>query len=466
MILTITTTHQPATDLGYLLRKSPGRLHTFDLSYGTAHVFYPEATAQRCTAALLLEVDPIGLVRGRQKTAGHDPGLQQYVNDRPYVASSLMSVAIAEVYGTAMAGNSKVRPELVEQAIPLEVQIDVLPCRGGEALLRRLFEPLGYHVTAQDHALDEQFPDWGTSRYFSVTLSGSVSVRDLLSHLYVLIPVLDDAKHYWVGEDEIEKLLRRGGEWLAKHPERELIADRYLKHRRSLARHAVARLVGQDQPGADEIEEEHEQQEEAVEKPLGLNQQRINAVLAVLRSAGARRVLDLGCGGGKLLGELFADKSFQEIVGVDVSYRSLELARQALRLDRQPERQATRVKLLHGSLTYTDKRLTGYDAAALVEVIEHLDPFRLPALERMVFEHARPGVVVVTTPNIEYNGKFETLPAGELRHRDHRFEWTREEFRAWSTRVAERHRYDVRFLPVGLEDEVVGAPTQMAVFSS
>lgn len=466
MYLTITTTHQPATDLSFLLRKNPERLHSFELSFGNAHVFYPEANDERCTAALLLEVDPIGLVRGRRKTAGYDPGLQQYVNDRPYVASSLMSVAIADVFGSAMAGTSKARPELADTPISLTVTIDVLPCRGGEALLRRLFEPLGYQVGAEDHALDEQFPAWGGSRYFSVKLEGSVRVRDLLAHLYVLIPVLDDAKHYWVGDDEIEKLLRRGGDWLAAHPERELIVDRYLKHRRSLARQAVARLVEQEQPGAEELEVEQAEEEEAVEQPLGLNQQRINATLAVLRSCGARRVLDLGCGSGKLVGELLADRTFQEIVGVDVSYRSLEVASRRLRIDRLPERQSARVKLLHGSLTYRDKRLAGYDAAALIEVIEHLDAFRLPALERVVFEHARPGVVIVTTPNIEYNGKFETLPAGELRHRDHRFEWTRAEFHAWAAGVSGRHGYEVRFLPVGPDDADVGSPTQMAVFSS
>lgn len=466
MLLTISTTHVPATDLGYLLRKNPERLHTFDLPYGKAHVFYPEATAGHCTAALLVEIDPVGLVRGRKRSTSSDFGLDQYINDRPYVASSFMSVAIAEVFGTAMTGNSKVRPELVEQALPLEVRIDVLPCRGGEGLLRRLFEPLGYEISADQHQLDERFPEWGASRYFSVTLTGRQRVRELLSHLYVLIPVLDDAKHYWVGEDEIEKLLRRGEEWLPKHPDRDLIVDRYLKHRRSLARQAVARLVEQEQPGADEEEEEHEEQEEAVERPLGLHQQRMNAVLAVLRSAGASRVLDLGCGSGKLLNELFADKSFTEIVGVDVSYRSLEAAHRRLRLDRMPERQASRVKLLHGSLTYRDKRLAGYDAAALVEVIEHLDSFRLPALERVVFQQARPGVVVVTTPNVEYNTKFETLPVGQLRHRDHRFEWSRDQFRTWATDVGARFGYKARFLPVGPEDEIVGPPTQMAVFST
>ncbi len=159
MLLTITTTHQPATDLGYLLHKNPARLHSFELSFGQAHVFYPEANAERCTAALLLDVDPVGLVRNRKGPAGEGGTLDQYVNDRPYVASSLLSVAISRVLNTALGGRSKNRPELAQTAIPLQAKLSVVPCRGGEKFLRRLFEPLGYEVSAQHHSLDERFPN-------------------------------------------------------------------------------------------------------------------------------------------------------------------------------------------------------------------------------------------------------------------------------------------------------------------
>lgn len=428
-------------------------------------MFYPEATHERCTAALLLEIDAVGLVRGRPKSAGLDTAMQQYVNDRPYVVSSLMSVAIGDVYRSAMTGTSKERPELAEQAIPLVARLDVVPCRGGEAMLRRLFEPLGYQMQVEPHALDDTFPEWGDSRYFSVTLDATCRLADLLAHLYVLIPVMDDAKHYWVGDDEVDKLLRRGGSWLGAHPERDLIVNRYLKRQRSLARQAVARLIEQEQPDADEVASEHEEEEEAVERPMGLHEQRLNTVVAALRNAGARRVLDLGCGEGRLLQALFADKSFEEIVGVDVSHRSLEHARRRLRLDRLPERQASRMRLLQGSLTYRDARLAGYDAAALVEVIEHLDENRLPALEHVVFGSAQPSTVVVTTPNAEYNVKFETLPAGRPRHRDHRFEWTRAQFQTWASRVSAAFGYEARFVSIGPDDAAVGPPTQMAVFT-
>lgn len=463
MLLTITTTHQPATDLGHLLHKHPGRAQSFDLAFGKAHVFYPEAGDDRCTAALLLDVDSVGLVRGRR--GGDDGGLGQYVNDRPYVASSFLSVAIADVYRTALAGRSSSRPELAETPIPLVATLTALPCRGGEGFLRRLFEPLGYAVTALGHPLDERFPEWGQSRYYTVTLEAVCLLRDLLAHLYVLVPVLDDEKHYWVGDEEVEKLLRRGEGWLAGHPERHTIARRYLKHQRSLARDAISRLVEQEGVDPDEAEPAHDAEEAVVERPIKLNNQRIGAVVAALRGGGARRVLDLGCGEGQLIRALLADPTFERIVGVDVSHRALERARERLHLDRMPEPQRLRLQLVHGSLVYRDRRLEGYDAAAVVEVIEHLDPPRLAAFERVLFEFARPRTVVLTTPNAEYNVNWESLPAGNFRHRDHRFEWTREEFDAWAASVAARFGYSVRFLPIGPEDPTVGSPTQMAVFA-
>lgn len=463
MLLTITTEHQPATDLGYLLHKNPANAHSFELSFGKAHVFYPETSHDRCTAALLLEVDPVGLVRG--KRGQHDGGtLDQYVNDRPYVLSSFLSVALGRAFGTAMTGRSKGRQELADKAILLSATLAVVSCRAGEKLLRELFEPLGYAVSVEHHPLDEKFPDWGEGPYYTVELKGEVRLQELLNHLYVLVPVLDAEKHYWIGKDEVEKLLRKGEGWLAAHPHKESIVRRYLPRQRQLAREALARLAEEDNPDPDAAAEAYSIEETKIEEPIRLWQQRMGAVVAVLRSVDAKRVLDLGCGEGRLLRELLEERSLTEIVGMDVSYRSLEIASQRLRLDRMPTKQRDRLKLIHGSLMYRDKRLAGYDAATVVEVIEHLDPPRLAAFERVLFEAARPKTVIVTTPNADYNVKFETLPAGQFRHKDHRFEWTREQFQKWSQRVAERFGYSVRFLPVGEEDPQLGAPTQMGVF--
>jgi len=465
MLLTISTTHQPATDLGYLLHKNPARAQHFTLSFGAAHVFYPEASAERCTAALVLDVDPVGLVRGRRGPEGEGGLLMQYVNDRPYVASSFLSVAMAEVFGTAMTGRSKERQALADTPLPLEARLATVPCRGGDELLRRLFEPLGYSVRADAQPLDPAIPEWGASRYYVVTLSATARLCDLLTHLYVLVPVLDDEKHYWVGDDEVEKLIRRGEGWLASHPERELITRRYLKHQQSLVRDAVARLVTEEEPEEEDAPAVRDAEEGVLERPLSLNEQRLATVLGALRASVAGSVLDLGCGEGRLLRLLLEDRQFARIVGMDVSYRALEIARDRLKLERMPPMQRARIELIHGSLMYRDARLEGFDAAAVVEVIEHLDAPRLAAFERVAFEFARPVTVVVTTPNAEYNVRWATLPAGKFRHRDHRFEWTREQFEEWARTVAGRFGYDVRFAPVGPVDQEVGSPTQMGIFT-
>ena len=477
MFLTITTNgtpERPATDLGFLLHKHPEKAQAFSTSYGTAHVLYPEADAQRCTAALLLEVDAVALVRrgkGKGRGGAPDAALAQYVNDRPYAASSLLAVALSAVFSSAMRGVCNARPERAAQPLPLRIEVPALPARGGPELVRRLFEPLGWRVTVEPVALDTQFPEWGDSRYVRLVLEGEDrTLAEALRHLYVLLPVLDDAKHYWVASDEVDKLLRAGEGWLPGHPEQKLITSRYLSRRWSLTREAMerlelVRLAEADDSKVEDIDNAVEAETETEEKPTPLAVQRRDAIIAALGASGAARVLDLGCGQGQLVQALLKDPRFTEIVGVDVSMRALTIASRRLKLDRMGERQASRVKLLQGSLAYTDTRLKGYDAAVLSEVIEHLDLPRLPALEYAVFGAARPRTVLVTTPNVEYNVRWESLPAGHVRHGDHRFEWTREEFRTWAHTVAERHGYGVEFVAVGPDDPEVGPPTQMAVFT-
>jgi 3' terminal RNA ribose 2'-O-methyltransferase Hen1 len=465
MLLQISYSGPAATDLGFLLHKNPSRVHSDEQVFGKSYIFYPEVTPERCTAALLLDVDAIGLVRNRRGPGGNAHALEEYVNDRPYVASSFLSVALARSFGTAMTGRSKERQDLADSPLALEARITVLPCRGGEILLRKLFEPLGYEVTAVHHPLDTKFPEWGESQYFTVNLKAVTQLKKLLAHLYVLIPVLDDDKHYWVGDSEIEKLLRHGEGWLRDHPERDLITNRYLKHQKRLTEVALSQLIAEEEPAADEIAEARALEEESIEKPLSLAEQRIGAVIAALQSCGAKRIMDVGCGEGRLLRDLLKDKSFTEIVGMDVSHRALEIASQKLRLDNLPTMQKERIRLIHGSLTYRDSRLSGYDAATVVEVIEHQDPARLATFERVLFEFARPKTVVVTTPNADYNVKFPTLPAGKMRHKDHRFEWSRSDFQKWADTIATRFGYAVRFVPIGPDDPSVGSPTQMGVFS-
>ncbi|GAA2053786.1 hypothetical protein GCM10009839_72190 [Catenulispora yoronensis] len=611
MLLTITATPPadadwPASDLGYLLHKNPERVQVFDVTYGRAHVFYPVADQHQCTAALLLEVDPVALVRGKGRNTP-DFALSQYVNDRPYAASSLLASALGRVFRTALRGRCDQRPELAATPLPLRIEVPTLICREPE-LAAELFEPLGWTVAAEQVLLDPAFPDWGASRYTSLTLTGTLRLTDALSHLFVLLAALDGSKHYWVADDEVDKLVRVSGGWLGTHPMRGMIARRYLARRQPLVREALARLaevddvepealdnavgfefeeesddaqVPQTQAAPDDartpqatlddahthtpqatldaahapqsqtapdaahtaqatpdaartpqathtpqtapdaahtpqsqaapdgthtpqaqttlgdvhtphpprgldhpegegapgivapasaaesitVNESDPKLRQASERKQSLAAARRLAVVAALHEVEAARVLDLGCGEGALLRDLLKERAFTEVVGIDVSARALQMAARKLRVDRLPERVQARLTLRQGALTYTDARLAGYDAAVLMEVIEHVDPHRLSALEHAVFRAAHPRAVVVTTPNAEFNVRYESLEAGRFRHSDHRFEWTRAEFRAWAERVAAAHGYDVRFKPVGEEDPELGPSTQLALFT-
>ncbi len=487
VLLTITASANEAlpdaTDLGHLLHKHPGRAQSFGVASGTAHVVYPEAVAARCTAALVLEVDPVALVRGRpgsgrrRSAPGGDGTLAQYVNDRPYAAGSLLAVALGQVFRTALAGRCDLRPDAAASPLALEITVPVVPCRGGADLAERLFGPLGWTVEARPLPLDEEFPEWGDSRYVTLRLTGNVRLAEALNHLYVLLPVLDDAKHYWIAADEVDKLVRAGAGWLATHPERGLVTRRYLRRRHAFVRTAlqqlaIERLAEADDTDVDDLDnavpvEEVAPADEVPEaEPAAppLAKQRIAAVVDALRTAGATSVLDLGCGEGALLAALLAERSFTRVVGADVSFRALQVAARRLRLDRMPERTRDRLELVQTALTYRDARLAGFDAAVLMEVVEHVDPPRLPALEAAVFGAARPRTVVVTTPNVEWNVRYGLEP-GHLRHRDHRFEWTRAQFREWADGVAQRHGYAVTVAGVGQDDEELGRPTQLGVFA-
>lgn len=467
MLLKITYTAgegENALALGYLLFKNPARPQMFPLNTGNAYVFYPEATQARCTAALLLDINPIDLARGKQGSAGG--GLFDYVNDRPYAASSFLSTALSKVFGTALSGRCDKYPQLAKTPLALTAEITSLPCRGEESLLHQLFAPLGYTVLFESSPLDEAFPAWQEDngiKYGKLTLSGTVCLQSLLKHLYVLIPVLDSRKHYWFGEDEVEKLLRFGDDWLKDHPEKELIARRYMGRKRSLARLAMQSLFERLE---EEPTPESEEGEALAEKPekANLNTQRLAAVAAAVRASGARTVIDLGCGEGRLL-TLLLKEPYTRIAGADVSWQALERAGERLHLSRMQAAQSNRLQLFQSSLTYRDERFAGYDAACVVEVIEHLDESRLAAFAQVLFGEAKPETVVLTTPNIEYNKNYATLNAGALRHNDHRFEWTRAQFSAWVQATAEGYGFSAQTSQVGEAHPDFGAPTQMAVFT-
>ena len=457
MILTLTHRGPDAGDLSHLLHKHPARLHEVSLGFGTARVFYPSATATECTATLAVEVDPVGLVRSDGARQG-GWALGQYVNDRPYAASSFLSVAISRVFGTALNGRCAKRPELVDKPLDLEARLPVIQAPDG--LLEKLFAPLGYETVSRRLPLEPAFPSWGDSRYHDLTLRATRPLHELLRHLFVLIPALDRDKHYWVGRDEIDKLLAKGEGWLADHPERDWIVRRYLKYQRRLANEAIARLVPEEEP-ADQSDQSDQSDPPSSSVP-SLHDLRLDAVAARIAALNPESVADLGCGEGKLTRRLLKQTRIPRLTAMDVSTRSLEILNE--RLDRLPGPIRARATVILGSLIYRDSRLACHDAAALVEVIEHLDPDRLEALEAVVFAHAAPRHLFVTTPNREYNILFEGMKPDALRHGDHRFEWTRAEFRDWAERVAATHGYQVSLEPLGEEHPEHGAPSQMAVF--
>ena len=459
MLLTITYEGKNTQDLGYLLHKNPERAQQFELNYGKAYVFYPEVSDERTTAALLLDIDPIDLARG--KLGSRDGGLFDYVNDRPYASTSFMSTAISKVFGTAMTGTCKKRPELVDRPLKLMATVYSLRDNGNKELAAKLFEPLGYAVSTERKLLDEKFPEWGESPYIDLTISGDVRLCDLLNHLYVLIPVFDRQKHYYYTESEINKLLDHGKGWLEDHPEKERIAFRYLARRKGYARKAIDVLSAEEVVG----EETEEENDEESEEFIPLNTQRMEAVLNEVINSGAGSVIDLGCGEGRLTSMLLDQAQIRKVTAIDVSIAALEKAAKRLKLERMATYRKNKLDLIQGSLTYRDSRFEGHDCACLVEVLEHIDPARIPAFERVIFEFAAPGTVIVTTPNREYNANYEHMEENSLRHTDHRFEWSREEFRNWTDHICEKFGYTCEIKGIGKEDPDCGSPTQMGVFT-
>ena len=455
------------SDLGYLLHKNPARVFSRAVSSGVATVFYSENSAVNCTAVLYVDVDPIALVRGKHKqTTGL---LDQYVNTRPFVANSILSVAINKCFSQTMAGKSKSRQTLADQKLPFEVTLGPVACQGDKDFVLSLFEPLGFTCTVTS------LGDDAVTKLYSIQLSASVRLSDLLNQLYVLIPVLDNSKHWWVDQDEVDNLFKKGACWLAQHPMREKITRRALKNRRELADVLLDRLseldgeqcsdwtqianaTGGVKPARIEVSASND-------APVRLHEQRLDRVTQLLQEHSVSRVLDLGCGEGKLVSRLQKKLQFTNIVGVDPSLRSLRRARELFYLEDGGQALNERLQFQLGSLTYADRRLRGFDAATLIEVIEHIDTNRLGSLERSLFGDARPRVIIVTTPNADYNAKFQNLSAGEFRHEDHRFEWSRNEFAAWCQKISKKYAYQVTIEALGPVDEQHGSPSQLASFT-
>jgi 3' terminal RNA ribose 2'-O-methyltransferase Hen1 len=455
MLITLTAHTHDAPDLGYLFAKHPGSVFTRDFSAGRVWAFYPAVAEDHITIALLTEIDPIALVRGSAT-------LDQYVNDRPYVASSLTSVALGTAFASALAGTTKEHADRLAERITWEITIPVVSCAAGADFITSIFAPLGYTVTTDQLPLDPDLPSLGASDLYRVTLIGTQTVQAALSHLYVLLPVLDDSKHYYVDKQEVTKLQTHGDAWLAQHPERATIARRYLRNQRDLVAEALARLAEDTPPETVLADAANDIPPAPADALPSLHQQRLDAVMAAVRAVGATSLADLGCGEGRLLEMALREPTLTRILGMDVATAVLARAARRLHLDELSDAQRDRVTLTQGSLLYRDRRLAGFDVATLVEVIEHLDPPRLGAMEAVVFGQARPRRAIITTPNRDYNARY---PLGErLRHTDHRFEWSRAEAHTWASHIAATYPYTFTHSDLGPAEPDIGAPSQMLIF--
>lgn len=447
MFLSISVPGPDATDLGFVLQKHPESVFRSEVSFGRVTGFYPRADADGCEFALVVEVDHVERVRG----VSWDAGSAGYIDPHPYAASSYLATAIPAALRSALNGKPARGPDEAAAARMAglaardwDLAVRVCPVPASERAVAELFGPVGFEVETK--ALRSGHPM--ASPMLDVVLRGKMPVSRALSALYVLLPVTDGKKHYFYTEQEAEKLLSKGEGWLAVHPRREAIVQRYLGRSRQIAAAASERLG--NAPKAGEV------QPEKVPGPWsGSHALRHEAILRILGERGSRRIVDLGCSEGSLLEMICSMPLVEEAVGVDPSLSDLE---------RAGKRCGPKGRVLQGSAIYVDSRLRGFDTVVMCEMIEHVDPSRVELVERAVFGTMRPDTVILTTPNRSFNEAFG-LPPGSFRHQDHRFEWTSTECSGWARRVAAQFGYSVEVTGVGGDHPEHGSISTLCVFT-
>ena len=444
MLLTIACNGPDATDLSWLLHKRPDRFQKFDLGYGNAFIFFPEYARDRCTACLLLEIRSDSL----NELCKAKDGEFQYVNSRQYLSSSLLSAAIGRAFSSALKGVCQDKPSLVDKSYDIEIRISSFSCRINPDFIERILAPLGYGIEWEELQKEEDYLDGGFS-YGDLHLRIHATLQNVLSHLYILFPVFDRQTHVWLGETQLQKFIRHSQKWLGEHPEKRLIINEYFGPAADL-RYRMLELFG-----ALRNQDDNPQY-------ASLNYARQSAIDGVLAASGAKSVIDLGCGNASLLSYLHEKDTYEKLAGMDVSAKNIESARKKLGSSFLHTRATP--DLFIGSLTYSDKRIFGYDAAILSEVIEHFETERMDSIMRIILSEARPKLFVMTTPNKTYNHEFPFLEPGAFRHPDHRHEFDKNEFSEFCERYASMFDYDFEMSHIGEELSEVGAPTLMGIF--
>lgn len=450
MLLTLRVTGPHAADLQVLLDKSPDKLHSTSLPLGVVHVFFPEASPDAATVALLVNVDAVAW------SSNESPAGFALAN------AATLSAAIAHVFSMALAARSPARPDLVTAMLPIEVRLSSFAVSRGTDDARALFAPLGYDVEVTEDALVESSTTQEHLVRHSVRLTKLAPLYEVLSHMYVLGPIVDDHAADPVLTAEREALLLHAEGAARGHPLAERITQAYAMRRTSETSAAVERLLVADSLGAPT-------NADATNVPTLLDDARIDAIVYELREVAAQSVVDLGCGDGKLLARLVREKALTRIVGLDVSYRLLDAASARMKLDRRGTKKSERLELLHGSLFYADSRLRGFDAAVLADVLQHVAADRLGDIEHVVFHDAQPKTIIVMMNGSGVWGAGSrrlpeapnAQPAREQSAPTDPHAWSTNQFDAWASGVSERCGYRVRLLSIGSSH----LPTRMAVFS-
>ncbi|MCK1992095.1 3' terminal RNA ribose 2'-O-methyltransferase Hen1 [Peribacillus muralis] len=443
MQLTINASGNNVKAISYLLSKNPNNLYERKHKGHVVRLFYSTFTETEMEATIFVTPDPIELV----KNTANSYDITHYINDREFAVSSIFCSLIRSALGTALNGQPKEEhAEWVNH--PFSFQFDFGPVVStlSDNQLRELFEPIGYEVSITRPDIQYSFDMKDRSSTRTVSLKGLKTLQEGLRHLFVLIPVIDNYKHYYIDEKEIDKLERYGEGWLDDHPMRDFI------YRQSLRFKEVYSIVENKKP---------EMKKDDKESKVRLNDLRYEKIFDTVSQMHPSSVVDFGSGEGKLSVRLGFIEGVKEILAVEPSQSATLKA--LGRFDKVKDKEKFVIpKPLWGSLFYYDEELKNKDVIILCEVIEHIDEHRLPKVMDTILQDYQPRALILTTPNREYNEVYDMEDA--LRHNDHRFEWTRAEFQQWCTARNHDDSYDLRFEGIGEEHVTQGCPTQMCVF--
>lgn len=443
MQLTIRATGDNVKAISYLVSKNPENLYERNQKGHLVRMFYSKFADKELEMTVFVTPDPLELMQNKSNSFD----ITHYINDREFAVSSIFCSFIRSALGTALNGQPKEEyAQWVGHEFPFVLELGPVASTLSDQQLKDLFEPMGYQVDIERPEIHYSFQLKESSTVRTLTLTGYQTLQNSLRHLFVLIPVIDNYKHYFIDEKEIEKLERYGDGWLEEHPMREMI------YRQALRFKEIYSLV--ESPNTEE------KPEEPVRK-VRLNEMRYEKIVETAKLLKPNSIVDFGSGEGKLAVQLGFINGVQEVLAVEPSQAATLKA--VKRFEKVKDRSSfIEPTTLWGSLFYYDERLKGKDLIILCEVIEHIDAQRLPKAFDTILNLYAPESLIITTPNQEYNEIYDM--EDHFRHDDHRFEWTRQEFQEWCKARNHLDLYELEFSGIGEENLNQGFPTQMCVF--